>query len=72
MTPTDWHYPMKCPGCKADAGRPFSVQSKSSTEVIVHVRCSACSHQWTLERDTPNLAPSVDQRHSHREEDAGS
>ena len=62
MTPIDWHSPLRCPSCKKGAGHPFSVQSSSSTGVIVTVRCSECSHEWKLERDTPNLAPKRDQR----------
>jgi len=38
------------------------VQSSSPKEVIVTVRCSACTHQWKLERETPSLAPIRDRR----------
>ena len=60
-TPTDWHSPLRCPRCESDAGLPFSVQSRSSSEVIVTVRCGACQHEWNLERETPTLASKRDQ-----------
>jgi hypothetical protein len=57
MAPIDWHSPLRCPRCEADAGHACSVQSHSANEVIVTVRCSACAHEWKLERETPTLAP---------------
>ena len=57
MTAIDFHSPLRCPRCDAEAGHPFSVQSRSPTEVIVTLRCDACKHEWTLERETPTLAP---------------
>jgi hypothetical protein len=33
------------------------VQSNSSNEVLVNVRCETCTHQWQLARETPALAP---------------
>jgi transposase-like protein len=62
MTPTNWHSPLRCPHCQSDAGHPFSVQSNSSNQVIVKVRCDLCMHEWTLERETPTLAPKRDRR----------
>jgi transposase-like protein len=59
MTPADWHVPLRCPHCEAEGGHPFCVQSKSAREVIVRVRCSACAHEWVLERETPTLASIV-------------
>ena len=61
MTPIDWHSPLRCPHCDAEAGHPFSVQANTSHEVIVTVRCAACKHEWKLERKTPTLAPRRDQ-----------
>ena len=60
--PIDWHSPLRCPSCEADAGHPFSVQSKSAQEIVVTVRCGGCSHEWKLERETPTLAPRFDPR----------
>ncbi|HEX6165031.1 MAG TPA: hypothetical protein VFZ31_16805 [Vicinamibacterales bacterium] len=60
--PIDWHSPLRCPHCKAEAGRPFSVQSKSASEITVVVRCSACAYEWKLERESPALAPKFDPR----------
>ena len=57
---TDWHFPLRCTRCSAEAGHPFSVQSKCAKEVIVSVRCGACAHEWVLERATPTLAPEFD------------
>lgn len=62
MTPTNWHSPLRCPNCDADSGHPVSVQSNSSHEVAVNVRCEICAHEWTLERKTPTLAPNRDRR----------
>jgi hypothetical protein len=56
-SPTDWHFPLRCTRCGADAGHPFRVQSKSVTELVVSVRCGACHHEWVLDRETPTLAP---------------
>ena len=61
--PVDWHSPLRCPLCRADAGHPFSVQSKSAREIVVAIRCRGCAHEWTLERETPTLAPKFDQRY---------
>ena len=61
MTPTDWHSPLRCPHCQADAGHPCSVHSHSTDEVIVRVRCRACAHEWQLERETPSLASKREQ-----------
>jgi hypothetical protein len=61
--PIDWHSPLRCPRCKADAGHPFSVQSKSVSEIVVAVRCKECANEWKLERETPTLAPKFDQRY---------
>ena len=60
MTPADWHFPLRCTHCAAEAGHAFSVQTKSSTEVIVSVRCGACSHVWILKRETPALGPQAE------------
>ena len=60
--PIDWHSPLRCPHCQADAGHPFSVQSKSAQEIVVAVRCRSCANEWRLERQTPTLAPKFDQR----------
>lgn len=57
MAPIDWHSPLRCPRCEAEAGHPFNVQTKSPEEVLVTVRCAACAHEWKLERETPALAP---------------
>ena len=62
MNPTNWHSPLRCPHCQSDAGHPFSVQSNSSNEVTVNVRCETCTHEWTLERETPSLSPKRVQR----------
>jgi hypothetical protein len=61
-TPADWHSPLKCPRCEAETGHPFSVESKSSQEVTVSVRCGACAHQWELVRETPTFALKTDPR----------
>ncbi len=61
MNTTDWHLPLRCPHCDAEGGHPFSVQSNSSNEVIVTVRCDQCKREWKLERETPMLAPRRDQ-----------
>lgn len=58
MNSTNWRSPLRCPHCRTDAGHPFSVQSNSSNEVIVNVRCETCAHEWKLERETPSFAPS--------------
>ena len=63
--PVDWHSPLKCPHCRADAGHPFSVQSKSAREIVVAVRCGDCAYEWRLERETPALAPKFDQRYDN-------
>jgi formate dehydrogenase maturation protein FdhE len=62
MTPTDWHSPLRCPRCEANAGHPFSVHSHTSKEVIVNVSCVVCKHEWKLVRETPTLAPKRDGR----------
>ena len=72
MTPTDWHAPLKCPMCQAEAARPYSVVSKTATEVMVNVRCAKCGHQWQLERETPNLAPKFDRMYQRNEDDSAS
>ena len=57
MNTTDWRLPLRCPRCNAEGGHPFSVQSTTSNEVIVTVRCEICQHEWQLQRDTPTVAP---------------
>lgn len=61
MTTADWHFPLRCTRCNADAGHAFRVQTKSTKEVTVCVRCSACAHEWVLDRETPTLASIIDQ-----------
>ena len=57
MNTTDWQQPIRCPRCNSEGGYPFSVQSTTSNAVIVTVRCDTCRHEWTLQRETPSLAP---------------
>lgn len=52
-----WRFPMRCPKCEAEEGRAWRVDSKTSAEVIVRLRCAACAHEWTVERQTPLLVP---------------
>ena len=60
MTPADWHFPLRCTRCGAEAGHAFSVTTTSANEVTVSIRCSACAHVWVLNRETPTLASIVD------------
>ena len=60
--PIDWHAPLRCPGCAADAGRPFMVRSKSVDEIAVMLRCANCGREWELARESPTLAPKFDPR----------
>ncbi len=57
MTEPDWHAPVRCPSCSADEGRPRSATSKTAVEVVVTMRCGACAHTWTVERETPPPFP---------------
>jgi hypothetical protein len=59
----DWHSPLRCPRCHTHDGHPFSVQSKSVSEIVVAVRCRGCAHEWKLQRETPSLAPKFDRRY---------
>ena len=55
MAELTWRYPMRCPKCEAIDGRAWSVESKSSYEVTVRLRCGKCAHEWAAERRTPLL-----------------
>jgi hypothetical protein len=57
MNETFWRSPMTCPKCQAQGGRPFGVESKTAAKLLVLLRCDACGHEWTAERDTPLLTP---------------
>lgn len=57
-----WRFPMQCPHCKADDGRPVRVESKTAAEVTVHLRCGICAHEWTEHRATPLLTPQMPAR----------
>jgi hypothetical protein len=57
MSETLWRSSMPCPKCQADGGRPWAVESRTTVKVIVLLRCGACDHHWTMERDTPLLTP---------------
>jgi hypothetical protein len=52
-----WRFPMRCPKCETTDGRPYRVESKSSAEVSVMLRCATCAHEWTEHRQTPLLVP---------------
>jgi predicted Zn finger-like uncharacterized protein len=62
MAPNEWHLPMQCPECETDRGLPFRVQSKTSGEMLVSLRCAQCAHEWTVHRRTPLFAPKPDRR----------
>ena len=63
LTENDWRqFPMLCPQCAHASGVPVSVQSKSSDEVIVTIRCRECKHEWAIHRATPMLRPKSDRR----------
>jgi hypothetical protein len=63
LTENDWqNFPMKCPDCAHASGVPISVQSKTSAEVIVTMKCRECEHQWSIERPTPMLRSKSDRR----------
>jgi hypothetical protein len=64
MSDIDWRVAQQCPNCSAAAGRPFHVQSVTSDEILVSLRCGSCAHQWTIERVTPVLIvwPKPDRR----------
>ena len=52
-----WRFPMRCPKCQAQDGRPCRVESKTAAEVTVVLRCGTCAHEWTEHRATPLLTP---------------
>jgi hypothetical protein len=52
-----WRFPMRCPKCAAEDGRPCRVESKTAAEVMVSLRCGTCAHEWTEHRQTPLLIP---------------
>jgi hypothetical protein len=60
MTPADWHFPLRCTRCDAEAGHAFSVKTETATEVTVSIRCSACEYVWVVRRETPTLASIID------------
>ena len=62
MAPTEWRLPMHCPECRTERGLPFRVQSKSSGEVLVSLRCAHSTHEWIVRRTTPLFAPKPDRR----------
>lgn len=63
MSETMWRSPLPCPKCFAnDGGRPCRVESKTSAQVIVVLRCRECGHEWSTHRDTPWLIPPPDNR----------
>ena len=58
LTENDWRqFPMPCPQCAGASGVPVSVQSKTTAEVIVNLRCRQCAHEWSIYRATPTLRP---------------
>jgi len=70
MSRHDWHLPIRCPGCDAAKGVPFSVQSQNSCEVVVSLRCSRCGHEWIVRRATPLFVPKPDRRDPSGDDDA--
>ena len=54
-----WRFPMQCPKCAAQDGRPRRVESKTAAEVTVFLVCGTCEHEWTEHRQTPLLAPNA-------------
>ena len=68
-TDSEWRSPMPCPECHVAGGRPRSVESKTSAEVVVSIRCAACGHEWRAERPTPYVIPGT-ARHTTPEEPA--
>jgi hypothetical protein len=62
MADTLWRFPMACPECHAEGGRPYRVESKTTLQVIVGLRCCECGHEWSANRDTPWLIPMPDKR----------
>jgi DNA-directed RNA polymerase subunit M/transcription elongation factor TFIIS len=62
LTQNDWRqFPTPCPSCAQVSGVPVSVQSKTSDEVIVTMRCRQCAHEWAIHRATPMLRQKPDQ-----------
>jgi hypothetical protein len=58
LTQNDWRqFPTPCPQCAGVTGIPISVQSRTSAEVIVTMRCQHCKHEWCIHRMTPMLRP---------------
>jgi predicted Zn-ribbon and HTH transcriptional regulator len=62
MSPHDWQLPVRCPRCESESGAPFKVQSKTSGEVTVALRCSRCDHEWSIRRATPLFVIKPDRR----------
>ena len=63
MSETIWRVPMPCPKCFApEGGRPYRVESKTTLQVIVVLRCGECGHEWSMQRETPWLVPMPDKR----------
>ena len=61
--------PLPCPSCSAMSGRPCRVESKTSDQVVIVLRCAHCQWEWTEERLTPLFGDSRD-NHATPEEPA--
>ncbi|HUQ89104.1 MAG TPA: hypothetical protein VM096_16215 [Vicinamibacterales bacterium] len=54
MDPRDWRFPMACPLCRVEAGKPVRVVTDAAV-LVVEVRCESCRHDWALSAPSPAL-----------------
>jgi DNA-directed RNA polymerase subunit M/transcription elongation factor TFIIS len=53
---------LPCSQCGSGSGIPVKVQSKTSDEVLVTMRCVQCGNEWLVHRSTPLPEPLAELR----------
>ena len=52
MNAKDWHFPMACKACGAQAATPFRVSTERA-RLSVEIKCGECQQEWTIVAPAP-------------------
>lgn len=52
---TECNFPIACPQCAAQAGRPLRAEQVSNQQLKIRLRCDQCANEWELGISAPPL-----------------
>lgn len=52
---TECNFPIACPQCAAQAGRPLRAEQVNDQQLKMRLGCDRCSNEWDVEVNAPPL-----------------